>query len=168
MEELALMSPFCELADAGIVAMNACWIAVSAGGAVGFARTSDVLARPEIATALDGLAAAAKRWQREASTARRSIPVADALAAGVLGAGGQRCRQLQALERHHNQFGGGLKWLAIEGDTIKPLAPIGGGDASMYRFRVSALGRLGVQAGIIDEMPAALRDYAELDEADES
>jgi hypothetical protein len=86
----------------------------------------------------------------------------------MLGAGDQRKRQLQALERHHNQFGGGLKWLAIEGETIKPLAPIRGGDASNYQFRMGALGRLGVQATVIDKMPVALRGSDELDEEDEA
>jgi hypothetical protein len=168
MDELALLSPFCELADAGVAAMNACWTAVSEGDGTGFARTSDVLARPEVTAGLDYIAAAAKRWQREASTARRPIPVADALAAGVLGADGQRKRQLHALERHHNQFGGGLKWLAIEGDTIKPLAPIQGGGASEYRFRIGAVSRLGVQAAVIGEMPTSLRDSDELDGEDET
>jgi hypothetical protein len=166
LDELALLSPFCELADAGIAAMNACWAAVIEGDGTTFARISDVLTRPEVAVALDGVAVAAKRWQREAATARRPILVADALAAGVLGAHGQKKRQLQALERHHNQFGGGLQWLAIDGETIKPLAPIRGGSASEYRFRVAALSRLGVQAAIIGEMPVALRDSEEPEEED--
>lgn len=164
LDELALLSPFCELADAGVAAMNACWAAVGEGDGAGFARASDVLARTDVAEALDGLATAAKRWQRDSSRGGRQIPVADALAAGVLGAGSSRKRQFQALERHHSQFGGGLKWLALEGETIKPLAPVRGGDASEYRFRIGALSRLGVQAGIISTMPKALRDYDELDE----
>lgn len=164
LDELALLSPFAELADAGVAAMNACWAAAGEGDESGFARTSDVLARPEVAKALDGLVAASKRWQRDSSSSRCHIQVADALAASVLAAGSNRMRQFQSLERHHNQFGGGLKWLALEGDKVKPLAPIGGGDASEYRFRIGALSRLGVQAGIIAAMPQGLRDYNELDE----
>lgn len=167
LDELALLSPFCELADAGVAAMNACWAAVARGDGAGFARASDVLAQAEVGAALDRLAAAAARWQRDSAKVAQSIPVADALAAGVLRAGSSRKRQFQALERHHNQFGGGLKWLALEGETIKPLAPVRGGDASEYRFRLGSLSRLGVQAGIISEMPAALQGSDELDEEDE-
>lgn len=156
-EEIALLSPFCELADAGVAAMNACWTAVGEWDGAGFARASDVLDRGEVADALSVLVAAANRWQRDSTKGGRPIAVADALAANVLAARGRRDRQFQALERHHNQFGGGLKWLALEGGAIKPLAPIRGGDASEYRFRLAALCRLGVQAGIIHTMPAALR-----------
>jgi len=121
-----------------------------------------------VAEALDLLSAAAKHWQHDSSRAGRPIVVANALAEGVLGAGSSRKRQFQALERHHNQFGGGLKWLALEGEMIKPLAPIRGGNASEYRFRIGALSRLGVQAGVISAMPQALRDSDELaDEGDE-
>lgn len=164
LEEVALLSPFCELADAGVAAMNACWNAVCEGDGAGFARTSDVLDRDEVADALNLLAVAARRWQSDSAKSSRSIAVADALAASVLGAGDNRKRQFQALERHHNQFGGGLKWLALEGPAIKPLAPIRGGSASEYRFRIGALFRLGLQAGIISTMPAALRDSPELEE----
>lgn len=164
LDELALLAPFCELADAGIAAMNACWAAVAEGDGAGLARESDVVARKEVSEALDVLAAAAKRWQHDSSRASRRIVVADALAESVLGAGSSRKRQFEALERHHNQFGGGLKWLALEGDMIKPLAPIRGGYASEYRFRIGALSRLGVQTGVITATPKALRDSDELTE----
>lgn len=164
MEEIALLSPFCELADAGVAAMNVCWAAVCDGNGAGFARASDVLDRGEVIDALDVLANAVKRWNTESAKSSRVIPVADALAASVMDAKGNRKRQFQALERHHNQYGGGLKWLALDGDVVKPLAPIRAGDASEYRFRIGALCRLGVQAGIISKMPAALHDSHELEE----
>jgi hypothetical protein len=169
-DELALLSPFCDLADAGVAAMNACWTAVSEGNdtRTGFAQVSDVLRRSKVLAALDALVSAAERWQRQAITVHRPIPVADALAEGVLQAGDRRKRQLQAIERHHNRFGGGLKWLAIEGEVIKPLAPLRGGDASEYAFRIGALSRLGVQCAIIDEIPLALRVSEELKEEDEA
>src|SRR5205807_120699 len=126
--KLAPLSAFCELADAGIAAMNACWTAVGEGDGAGFPRTSDVLARPEVADAFDDLIEAGRRWQREASSDHRPDSAADALAAAIDGAAGNRKRQLVALERHHNRFGGGLRWLAIEGETVKPLAPLRGGD----------------------------------------
>jgi hypothetical protein len=52
----------------------------------------------------------------------------------------------------------------MEGDRVKPLAPVRGGDASKYRFRMVVLSRLGVQAGIISAMPRALRNSDELAE----
>lgn len=164
LDELALLSPFCELADAGVAAMNACWTAVIRGDGTGFTRASELLARAEVRDALDRLSSAAARWRSDSANGGRSVPVADALAAGVIGAGGNRKRQFQALERHHNQFGGGLKWLVLDGETVKPLAPVRGGDASQYRFRLGALSRLGVQAGIISKMPQALQDSAEVEE----
>jgi hypothetical protein len=169
-EELRLLSPFCELADAGIEAMNACWRVVIQGNytTTGFARVSEVLTISEIRDALDALASAAKRWQREATKAHRRVAVADELAEGILKSGDQRIRQLQAILRHHGRFGGGLKWVAVEGDAIKPLAPVTAGAASEYAFRITALSRLGVQCGIIEEMPRALRTSAELAEEDEA
>ena len=51
----------------------------------------------------------------------------------------------------------------LKATPIKPLAPIGGGDASEYRFRIGALSRLGVQAETSPPCRRA-RDYNELDE----
>jgi len=168
LDEIALLSPFCELADAGIAAMNACWAAVREGGSAGFANASDVLDCIDVADAFDVLTETARRWQSERSNSGSAIAVADALAESVIGAGGNRKRRFQALERHHNQFGSGLKWLALEGATIKLLAPIRGGDAGQYQFRIGALCRLGVQAGIISAMPDSLRQSPEFaDEGDE-
>lgn len=168
LEEVALLSPFCELADAGVAAMNACWAAVTRGDGAGFAHADDVLDRDEVVDALDVLTEAARRWQSESAKGSGSIAVADALAASVVDAKGNRKRQFNALARHHNQFGGGLKWLALDGEVIKPLAPIRGGDASEYRFRIGALCRLGVQAGILSAMPKSMQDFHEIEEeADE-
>ncbi|MCA9063020.1 MAG: hypothetical protein KDA96_08175 [Planctomycetaceae bacterium] len=162
LEEIAMLSPFCELADAGVAAMNACWAAVREGGGAGFMRASDILDSTTVTAALNVLAETASRWESERSGSDPGIAAADALATSVLGAKGDRRRQFLALERHHNRFGGGLKWLALDGDTIKPLAPIRGGDASQYQFRIGALCRLGVQAGIIGAMPDSLRESPEL------
>jgi hypothetical protein len=165
-DQLRLLSPFCELADAGVAAMNACWRVVTQGNSttIGFARLSEALGTSEVCDALDVLASAAKRWHCDAT---RRFAVADELAEGVLKAGDHRKQQLQAILRHHNRFGGGLKWVAIEGDTIKPLAPVTAGAASEYAFRITALSRLGVQCGIIEEMPLALRTSAELADEEE-
>jgi hypothetical protein len=167
LDELALLSPFCALADAGVAAMNHCWAAASQGHGFGFVLAADVLARRDVAEALGDLVAACKRWRRDSARGRRRISVADALADSMLGARGSRKRQFQALERHHNQFGAGLKWLALEGNRIIPRAPIRDGDASVYRFRIAALCRLGVQAGIIASVPQALRGFDELGDEDE-
>jgi len=114
-----------------------------------------------VAESLDRLAAAARRWQRDSSRTGRPIAIADALAAALLQAGSSKKRQFQALERHHKRFGGGLKWLTLQGDIVKPLAPTRGGDASEYQLRIGALSRLAVQAGIISGMPKALRNSDE-------
>lgn len=162
LREIALLSPFCELADAGVEAMNACWTAVSKGDGIGFARATDVLARTEVAHALDALKTAAERWQRDSGKGDRQVVVADAFAASMIKAGNNRMAQFQALERHHNQFGGGLKWLALDGDMVKPLARTRGVDGSKYQFRIGPLCRLGVQAGIVGSMPAPLHNSDEL------
>jgi hypothetical protein len=163
--ELDLLAPFYQLADTGVGAMNACWTAVREGNSTGtgFVPLSDVLDRKEVKQALDDLASAAHRWKQE-TTSRRTTPAANALAEGILAAGRDRRKQLQAIERHHRMFGGGLKWMAIEDEMLKPLAPLRGGTVNPYRFRVSALCRLGVQCGVINEMPAALRGTAELED----
>ncbi len=161
-DDLVLASPFCELADAGVAAMNACWEAVRRGGSAGFAPASDVLDDPKVKEAFRRLAEAARRWDRERSTKGREMREAGELADGVLKARSDRRQQFHALERHHNRFGRGLKWLALDGQRIKPLAPTRGGDASEYQFRLGALTRLAVQAGITDTIPVALRDSQEI------
>lgn len=167
--EIRLLSAFCELADAGVAAMNACWVAVSEGdrNGTGFVRKRDLLEQEEVGNALEFLLDAAKRWRKESSSSS-PYAIADALADSVLAAGGKRQKQLLALENHHTTYGGGLRWLAIDGDVVKPLAPLRGGQTSEYRYRLGALCRLGVQCGLIGEMPAALRAGNDLDSEDEA
>lgn len=75
-ERLRLLSAFCQLADAGVAAMNACWRMVRDGDGTGFARAADVVASSEVSSALEVLAVSARRWQREVAkergTSRRS------------------------------------------------------------------------------------------------
>lgn len=160
---LGLMSAFSELTDAGIAAMNACWDAVIDGSNSGqaFASFDDVVERKPMVDALVALETAAQRWQRETKLAS-TYRVADALAGRVIGVRGRR-RQIEALVQHHHLFGGGLKWLAIDGKTIKRLVPPNSGHASAYRYRLSALSRLGVQCGVIDEVHPTLLASDEFD-----
>jgi len=154
-------SAFSELADAGIAAMNACWSAAAKreSGSVGngAATIDEVLDHTGVVNALDDLARAAKRWKSERTSAN-SFAVVDALAGGIVAAGDDRKRRLKALELHHRTYGDGRRWLAVEGRELRLLAPSRGGHASNYRVRIEALSRLGVQCGIIDHMPSALRD----------
>lgn len=155
---LSALSPFCELADAGVSTINSCWLAVSEGKAAGsgFATLREVAGRQDVQAGLRALQKASRRWKREAARLHPRLGVATALADAVLAAGDQPARQLAALERHHGSYAGGLKWLALDGDLIKPLARIRGGGGSLYRFREFALCRLAVQCGLIKAMPAAL------------
>jgi hypothetical protein len=162
--EIALLSAFSSFADAGVRAMNACWAVVSKGdmNGTGFVRVGNLLGREGVESALDQLADAAARWKKESATSH-SYPVADALAESILAARGKRRDQLLALVGHHAVHGGGLHWLAVENGQVKPLAPLRGGRTSEYRYRIGALCRLGVQCGLIPQIPVALRAWNELD-----
>lgn len=162
--ELASLSAFSNLADAGVRAMNACWEVVSKGdkNGAGFVRVGNLLGQDDVKSALDQLVDASARWKKE-STSSNTYAVADALAESILAARGKRRDQLFGLAGHHAIHGGGLHWLAIENDQVKPLAPLRGGQASEYRYRIGALCRLGVQCGLIPEIPVALRGLNELD-----
>lgn len=159
-EDLTLLSPFCELADAGMAAMNACWAAAAEGNGAGYASVSEIVKRDEVRTALDQLRAAAKQW-KDASGAGSPAQTADRLAECVLKSG-NNSQRFHALMQHHNRFGGGLKWLALDGEIVKTLAPVQGNTASLYSFRLNALCRLGIQAGIIKQIPISLRNANDL------
>ncbi|CAB3800654.1 hypothetical protein [Pararobbsia alpina] len=162
--EIALLSAFSSLADAGVRAMNACWAVVNKGdmNGTGFVRVGNLLGQEGVESALDQLVHAATRWKKE-SAFSNTYAVADALAESILAPRGKRREQLFALIGHHAVYGGGLLWLAIENDAVKPLAPLRGGQTSEYRYRIGALCRLGVQCGLIPELPVALRALNELD-----
>ena len=166
LEELALLSPFCELADAGVAAMNACWTAVCNGDGTTFARTSDVLARPEVASRARwrgcGRQALATRQHRRA---RRPIPVADALAARCLGQAARESDSFRHWSDTTTSSVVGSSGSRSKATTIKPLAPVRGGAASEYRFRIGALEPPGsTRPQSSARCQQALRDSDELDE----
>jgi len=148
---LGALPSFCALAEAGVAAMNAVWGAVGrASSETGYPAIADVVSDPEVEQELERLAEASERWQKQTGAHFR---VPDALAAALVAAGGSRTKELHALERHHRQYGGGLPWVGISGGRVMPLAPLRGGRTSDYRFRIDALCRLGVQCGVIGEIP---------------
>jgi hypothetical protein len=63
---------------------------------------------------------------------------------------------IRHLLHHHNDYGGGLRWMELHGDRIIPKVPTRFEGASYYRFRLWQVCRLAVQCGVIETMPVAL------------
>lgn len=162
--ELALLSSFCQLADAGIDAMNACWneMKKTERAMLGM-KSSDLFSSQEVKGSFKALQESAKRWKREyRKNTNAAARIANELAEAIINAKNNQ-KQFHALEQHHNRYGSGLKWLTLDNGYIKPLAPLRGTLASKYSFRIHALCRLAVQTGTIKKMPPALRDNRDLD-----
>ncbi|TDP74728.1 hypothetical protein DES47_101794 [Roseateles toxinivorans] len=152
------LASFSALADAGTTAMNACWRAVSnAGDRV--PNSTEVASIPEVRNALAELVKAARRWESKDSNtwAQR----AGTLSQTMLASPGDQPGTLRRLIRFHSQYGGGLKWVILDGDKIRPVARLRDGDASVYQYRLPALTRLARQCGVITGVPPLLQEQIE-------
>jgi hypothetical protein len=68
-----------------------------------------------------------------------------------------------ALLRHHEFYGGGLRWFVLRNGRIEPRTPVRIG-SSRYRFRLWSLCRLATQCGVLRNMPPALRGDSEAEQ----
>lgn len=153
---------FSALADAGTGAMNACWQAVSQARDQ-VLTVADVAHAPTMHDALKELVQASRKWQsRRAFT---SWEQAGRLADTVLSAKQQPAALLRRLIGYHVQYGGGLRWVALDGDMVRPIARLREADASLYKYRLPALARLAAQCGVTRRIPDLLRDETEAETA---
>ena len=70
------------------------------------------------------------------------------------------------LLRHHEIYGGGLRWFVLR-DAHVEARTLSSGEASRFGFRLWALCRLAVQCGVLTKMPKALHDDIEPDNDDD-
>ncbi|WP_210546738.1 hypothetical protein [Rhodoferax sp. PAMC 29310] len=66
------------------------------------------------------------------------------------------------LLRHHETYGGGLRWFILRDAHIEART-LSIGEASRYGFRLWALCRLAVQCGVLTNMPKSLHINIEPD-----
>ena len=157
---IRLLPAFSRMADAVTALMDFVAERLRAGSDVSL---SLIASRAEAPVLCSELAAAAAAWVRTGGAVIRHVEAAHRFAAAFPNADPTHC--LRALLRHHELYGGGLRWFVLRGDRVEPRAPQRG-VSSRYRFRLWSLARLAAQCGEISEMPLALRaGEAELAEA---
>ena len=103
----------------------------------------------------NGLWDSAKVWSREARTTLPRGEAVEALADGLANAS-KAADRIAALVRHHERYGGGVKWFVLRNGRIMPGTSLTAGGSSRYRFRLWPLARLASQCGRIDGVPDAL------------
>jgi hypothetical protein len=140
-------------------------VARTLGGGTGVT-LSDVAGRNDAKAACKDLFAAAQQWLRVTTMRVRHIEAAHHFASMVPGPRPADC--LRALLQYHEVHGGGLRWFVLRDGEIEPRTPPRA-VSSRYRFRLWSLCRLGVQCGVLKDMPEALLedDEAPAEDSDE-
>jgi hypothetical protein len=144
---LGTLPVFSELADAGVDSMNAVWMHMEGSRP---ALLAEMTSHKDVRCQLRRLHESAARWNRLClGKAVAGLSVATGLADRVAKSGSVPDLLLKALLEHHEEFGGGLRWMALRGRSIIRVAderPTGG---SRYRFRLAALTRMAIQCGVV-------------------
>lgn len=151
---LRVLPAFSKLADAGMDVMDEVGRQLMSGGNAPSIAVADLASVPPIRRASEALGAAARAWQSSNHVALLDGGVVDDLAQAVSGSRGPE--RLAGLLRHHEKWGGGLKWFVLRDGAAVPRLLFGENDSSRYRFRLWSLGRLAAQCGLADGMPVAL------------
>ena len=151
-EQLQVLPQFSALADAGVHAMEAIWSSLGEG-----VRQEVSKLAGSAEGALEDLYTSALAWKKTKGRNLRGQQSVDALANTICRAKGN-AERLTAVVRHHEQYGGGLRWFALEpgGTHVAQRAPDGQAGTSPYRFRLYALGRMAVQCGLVKALGPAL------------
>ena len=151
---LKILPAFSKLADAGMDVMDEVGRQLMSGGNAPSIAVADLASVPAISHASEALRAAARAWQHGSHTALLDGGVVDDLARAVSVSSGPE--RIAGLVRHHEKWGGALKWFVLRHDSVVPRLLFGANDSSRYRFRLWSLGRLAAQCGVADGMPDAL------------
>lgn len=165
---IARLATFSRLADAGLDAMNYINEALNREPKVALADVARGGAAKEVCKALQ---AAAQAWLsvQAGSTAQattlRHADAADRFAQ-TMAASAVPLDCFRQLLRHHETYGGGLRWFVLRDGQVEARTR-SNGEASRYGFRLWALCRLAVQCGVLTKMPIALHDDIELDNDDD-
>jgi len=145
---------FTRLADAGIGAMNV--VAEELHGRRDVA-LAPVAAMPRARDAVERLSEEADAWRRAPSVDVPHVHTVGRFAEAILDR--PRAERLGALLEYHERYGGGLRWFVVRNGRVEPrVTPRSG--STRYRFRLWALCRIAVQAGLLSQVPEAIRDDA--------
>lgn len=153
---LRALPAFSRLADAGMDLMDKIGRQLMLGGKGPGVSITDLASNPSIRRVSEELRAAARAWLTSKHSYLPRGEVVDALAQAV--SSPNASERLSGLLRHHEEFGGGLKWFVLREGAAVPRLLFGGTDSSRYRFRLWSLGRIAAQCGLTSGMPTALMD----------
>lgn len=165
---IARLATFSHLADAGLEAMNYINDALKREPKVALAEVARGSMAKEVCKVLQ---AAAQAWlavqagSAAQATSLRHADTADRFAQ-TMAASVMPLDCFRQLLRHHETYGGGLRWFVLR-DAHVEARTLSKGEASRYGFRLWALCRLAVQCGVLTKMPKALHDDIEPDNDDD-
>jgi hypothetical protein len=159
---IARMAAFSRLADAGLDAMNYINNVLLSEPKVPLAVLAKGNSAKVVCKALQG---AAQAWLAVQASYIRHADSADRFAHSMA-ASAVPVDCFRQLLRHHEIYGGGLRWFVLRDAHVEARA-LSSGEASRYGFRLWALCRLAVQCGVLTKMPKALHDNIEPDNDDD-
>lgn len=169
-EELSLLPAFSGLADAAMNVMRSVWEEVKQYYNNENGPTVAAVVKKNIAE-LKKLEKASENWlavsKKQKKGNAEQCALVDSLANKIKEADGKLISILENLINHHQDNGGGLKWMKIEGGKFVALMPATNSLASDYRFRLLALSRLAAQCAVFDMQNALSileRNHKALDE----
>jgi hypothetical protein len=156
------LGDFAKLAESGLAAMDHVSQVLRGKPSV---KLSEVSKGNEAKEICKSLQRAAQAWLavpemtlRHANAATRFAQVMAATVAPI------DC--FRQLLRHHETYGGGLRWFILRNEHIESRTP-SNGDVSRYGFRLWALCRMAAQCGVTKNIPSALHDDFGLEDEDE-
>jgi len=147
---LAPLPAFSRLADSAMDAMRELWAGINHDEMKQSPAIEKLARLEELQWKLSLLRKSARGWLSEPSKKdlrSKDEYVVTSLAQAMYGAS-TPVKQIMALARHHQQYGGGQRWFQEQGGKLIPLVPDSGIAASNYGFRLQALCRLAAQCGI--------------------
>ncbi|MBS2031508.1 MAG: hypothetical protein JST54_26645 [Deltaproteobacteria bacterium] len=144
---LRALPAFTRLADGGMEVTRRLWELIGASTQGPHLSVTDAAGDKQLGDALERLRDAAAAWGSHVDAGGHGDDAATALARASLAAR-STSDAVTALVKHHESFGGGLRWFRLRRDRIEPLLPQDVGRASDYGFRLWSLCRMASQCGI--------------------
>lgn len=155
------LAAFSRLADAGLAAMDLVAQVLNGQPQIALTEVARLSAAKGICKELHS---AALDWIAEPEMVLRHVGAAGRFAQAITTDQPIAC--LRQLLRHHETYGGGLRWFVLRDERIEARTP-STSEATRYGFRLWSLCRLAVQCGVLATMPKALHDDTDWEDEDE-
>jgi hypothetical protein len=156
---IARLYSFSRLADAGMAAMDVIAEVLRDKPDIAL---KDAAQHKNAVSVCKELLAAAQAWSKVPAMQMRHIETAHRFADAITTDQPIEC--FRVLLRHHETYGGGLRWFVLRNGRVEARTPPTN-SASRYGFRLWSLCRLATQCGVLKTMPKALLDeLANLDD----